>query len=513
MDMLSLNTAFGSIWSGSSLIYFIATVAISLLIWQRCPDARVKLKNTLLFLGLGAAGLILTDIFRSADPTGTAPIYHAALILLIGAALIRLLGLFIFRIVLDTLKIHPPSILEEILVVVAYFVWAMLQLHSAGVPLGEIITTSAIATAVLAFAMQDTLGNILGGLALQWDHSLKVGDWIQVGDVEGKIVDVKWRAISLETRNWETVVIPNGMMMKNQFKVLGERTGESVKWRRWIWFNVNYSVAPDRIIALAESAVLLAEIPGIALQPTPNCLLMDIDNSTARYALRYWLTDLAKDDPTDSQVRQHIYAALNRQDIRLAMPRQHFYVTNRDESYLEHKREARFEQRLEALGHIDLFSTLNQSEQQQLARSLEYRPYAQGDFIFRQGELDHFLYIINSGRADVFVSDDEGNDAYAFSLEQGEIFGEIGLLTGEPRGATVKASSALECYVLGKEDISDLLANRPEIVDEMSQVMVSRQSALQKARAEMVHMEEQHTAQHGVHELAARVKHFLGISG
>ena len=195
------------------------------------------------------------------------------------------------------------------------------------------------------------------------------------------------------------------------------------------------------------------------------------------------------------------------------MPRQHFYVTNRDESYLESKREARFEQGLAALGHIDLFSTLNQSEQQQLARSLEYRPYAQGDFIFRQGELDHFLYIINSGRADVFVGDDMGNDTYAFSLEQGEIFGEVGLLTGEARGATVKAASALECYVLGKEDISDLLANRPEIVDEMSQVMVSRQSALQKARAEMVHMEEQHTVQHGVHELAARVKHFLGISG
>ena len=112
MDVLSLNTAFGTIWSGSSLIYLIATVAMSLLIWQRCPDARVTLKNTLLFLALGAAGLVFTDIFRSADPAGAAPIYHAALVLLIGAALIRLLGLFIFRILLDLLKVHPPSILE-----------------------------------------------------------------------------------------------------------------------------------------------------------------------------------------------------------------------------------------------------------------------------------------------------------------------------------------------------------------------------------------------------------------
>jgi CRP-like cAMP-binding protein len=152
-------------------------------------------------------------------------------------------------------------------------------------------------------------------------------------------------------------------------------------------------------------------------------------------------------------------------------------------------------------------------EQQQLARNLEHRPYAQGDFIFRQGELDHFLYFINSGRVDVLVRDEVGNDAYAFSLEHGEIFGEIGLLTGEARGATVKAASALECYVLGKKDISELLINRPEIVDEMTQVMVSRQSALQKARADMADTEEQNSAQHGVKELAARVRHFLGISG
>jgi hypothetical protein len=75
-------------------------------------------------------------------------------------------------------------------------------------------------------------------------------------------------------------------MMKNQFKVLGERSGESVKWRRWIWFNIDYSVPPDHVIMLAESAVLKAEIACMALDPSPNFLLMDIDNSTARYALR-----------------------------------------------------------------------------------------------------------------------------------------------------------------------------------------------------------------------------------
>ena len=115
------------------------------------------------------------------------------------------------------------------------------------------------------------------------------------------------------------------------------------------------------------------------------------------------------------------------------MPRQHFYLTNRDEKYLEHKREVLLQRRLEALRNIDLFDSLDQVELQKLAQSLEHRPYAQGDVLFRQGEIDHFLYIIDAGRADLFINDNEGNEAYAFTLEQGAIFGEIGLLDGSER--------------------------------------------------------------------------------
>jgi len=511
MDFSSLNIAIGSIWNGYTALYLTAILVISASIWRRSPDAHKTLRNTLYLLCASFIGLVIADVMATGDPESSAALFHSGMVLVLGATIIRLLGLFLFRVVFDILRIHLPSNLEEILVVIAYFLWAMQQLHSAGVPLGEIITTSAIATAVLAFAMQDTLGNILGGLALEWDHSLKVGDWIWVGDVEGKIVDVKWRAIIVETRNWETVVIPSGTMMKNQFKVLGERAGEPVKWRRWIWFNVDYSTAPDRIIQLAESAINDAEIAAVAREPAPNCLLMDIDGSTGRYALRYWLTDLAKDDPTDSMVRQHIYAALNRRDIRLAMPRQHLYLTNRDESYLQHKQDEEFKRRVDAVSGIDLFQSFSTAELESLAQRIKYRPYAESDVIFRQGDRDHYLYIITAGSVSVYVSDDTHKENYAYSLKQGEFFGEIGLITGEPQGATVRAATALECYVLGPDDFTEILSSRKNIVEEISQVVVSRQSALQKARDNLAVSDGgKHTHADSVHELVSRVRKFLG---
>lgn len=512
MDSSSLTTAVGSIWNGETALYLCAILTVSVIIWRRRPDAHRTLRNTLYLFCAGFIGLVITDGIAADDPDSSAVLFHAGITLVVGAAVIRLLGLFLFRVVFDVLRVHLPSILEEILVVIAYFIWAMQNLYAAGVPLGEIVTTSAIATAVLAFAMQDVMSNVLGGLAIQLDHSLKVGDWIQIGDVEGKIVDVKWRAISVETRNWETVIIPNDTMMKNQFKVLGERAGEPVKWRRWIWFNIDYSVAPDRVIQLVEGAVNDADIAAVATSPVPNCLLMDIDSSTARYTLRYWLTDLAKDSPTDSMVRQHIYAALNRQGIRLAMPRQHLYLTNKDESYLQHKQDQERRCRIDAVSDIDLFQSFSTTELESLAFCMAYRRYAQGGFVFRQGDQDHQLYIITAGTAGVYVDSDTAEESYAFSLQPGEFFGEIGLMTGEPHSTTVKAESAMECYILGPDAFTDILSSRDDIIEQISQVIISRQSALQKARTNI-------SATHGagathaynVHELRRRMRKFLGV--
>ena len=159
---------------------------ISAILWRIRPNSHKTLRNTFYFLIFGFLGLVLAGVVHVSGHTHSAAIIQSGFILVIGAGVIRLAGLFLFRVILESLKVRPPSILEEIIVVVAYFVWAMLQLHTAGVPLGEIVTTSAVATAILAFAMRDTLGNILGGLSLEWDHSLKVGDWIRVGETEGK---------------------------------------------------------------------------------------------------------------------------------------------------------------------------------------------------------------------------------------------------------------------------------------------------------------------------------------
>src|SRR5574343_976909 len=140
-----------------------------------------------------------------------------------GLAVIRFLGLAFFNVALPRVNLRISGILGDILVIIGYIGWAFFRLNLAGVELSHLFTTSAILTAVLAISMQDTLGNLLGGLALQMDNSLEIGDWIKLDDISGVEVDIQWRYTALRTRNGEIVVIPNSQLMKSRYALLCDK--------------------------------------------------------------------------------------------------------------------------------------------------------------------------------------------------------------------------------------------------------------------------------------------------
>ena len=346
-------------------------------------EERASLVNTLGFFIVCLFGQFVSGVLHALEHLRAADVTHEVFVIGAGIAVIRLWGLLVFRIVLPAVKLSLPRITEDIFVIIAYIAWFMVRLRYAGLDLGSILATSAMITAVVAFAMQDTLGNILGGLALQLDNSIEVGDWIKVDDISGKVVDIRWRSTLVETRNWETVVFPNSQLMKNKFLVLGRRTDQPVQWRRWVWFNVGLDVAPTRVVSVVEDSVLQTEIANVAKNPAPNCVLMDMDDKGyARYALRYWLTDLAADDPTDAILRWHIMTALQRAGIKLAVEEHSIHLTKENEKYDEavHQREVLL--RIKTLRRVELFSQLNDAE-------LQGAGGAPAVFAVRQGQYHH----------------------------------------------------------------------------------------------------------------------------
>ncbi len=492
-----------------SIGYLIGSVLIiALLLYRLRPADRRTLTHTLFFFIICLSGLLISGVFHSLGLAKAASILHEIFIVAEGIVLIRLCGMLIFRVLLPAARLSTPSILEDILVIVGYLIWGMIRLRYAGMDLSGIVTTSAVITAVIAFSMQDTLGNILGGLALELDNSIQVGDWIKVDDVIGKVVDIRWRSTSVETRNWETVIIPNSVLMKSKFSVLGKRVGQPELWRRWVGFNVDYNIPPARVIEIVEKAIQSADIQNVAREPRPNCVMMDFDKSSARYAVRYWLTDIAVDDPTDSALRTHIYAALQRADIRLPVPEGNIHLFKEGEKHDEIRHSREITRRMKILRKVDLFRSFSDEELNTVAARLKYAPFVTGDLMTRQGAVAHWLYILTEGEAEVVLESSTGNKTLS-TIHAGSFFGEMGMMTGAPRSTTVIAKTDVECYRLDKEAFESIIQSRPSIAEEISRILVARQAELHSAQDGIAAAQHSHTQAHS--EILHRIKDFFGI--
>lgn len=424
----------------------------------------------------------------------------------LGIALLRSLAVLVLRGLLPLAGMAMPRLVVDLTCAALYVLWAYVWLRMTGVDLTSVVTTSAIVTAVVAFSMQDTLGNVLGGVALQMDNSIAVGQWVRIDDVSGRVVDIRWRYTAIETRNGETVIVPNSQLMKNRFVAIGSPQGGPLRVRRWVWVNITLDTSPARVCEVLRAALADARIPHVLAQPEPSAVLMDFVDGAGRYALRYWLDDPREDDATDSLVRGHLVAALARHEIHLAVPHALHTVVKDNEAHRAAEQAAEWRRRREALRRVAIFTGLSEAERESLCAHLVHAPFAAGDIITRQGAVAHWLYIMLSGRAEVSVAGPSGSRSVAV-LEPGSVFGEMGLMTGDPRHATITALEDVECYRLDKAGFESILRTRPDLSREISQVLAQRQWELQRAvDAVSAPMPSTHA-----NDLLARIRGFFGL--
>ncbi len=473
------------------------------------PHERSVYANTLWLFLFGVIGQMAAVAISALDFPAAARVVNTIFRIMSAIALIRLFGFALFRLLLPALGRSSPRIVEDLAIIVVYVVYGLAQLRVAGVDLTSIIATSAVITAVIAFAMQDTLGNMLGGIALQLDSSVQVGDWIRVDTLVGRVRDIRWRSTLIETRDWETVVIPNSMLMKGRVSVLGRRDGAPLQLRRVLNFMVDPGVPPARVIATIEDEMQEVAIPNVARAPAPSCVLYSFEEGNLRYQLRYFLTNLLEDDLTDSMVRVHLFASLQRAGIRIAEPQRTVHAVARDEAHAETVRRRELTRRLEMLRGVDMFSALSDEEKNDIAERLQYAPFARGDIITKQGEASHWLYIVAFGDAEVLYEPPGGRPRTVGTLHAGQFFGEMGLLAGEARAATVLAKTDVECYRLDKSAFQALLLARPEIAEEVGRVVGSRRSDLEQAREAFTQASATVEARPG--DLVSRIRDFFGL--
>jgi len=487
----------------------------AVLLYALLPRERTRIRTAVLLFLLSIFGLLFAAYLarRGAGPDAGAYRWTIWVAFLFqGLAFISVASIFIFDIVLAALRVTPPRIMRDLLLAVAYILVAIASLTLIRVDVTGIVATSAVITAVIGLSFQDTLGNMMGGMALQMERTVGVGDWIRVNDHEGLVTEIRWRHTSIETRNWDTVVIPNSVLMKSHVLVLGRRSGAPRQHRQWVYFNIDFRYSPTEIVDAVESALRAEPITNIALTPRPDCICFDFSESYARYAVRYWLTDLNADEPTNSVVRTRIYFALRRLNIPLSIPAHSIFITEDDASRREQKADEELVKKTEALGQVELFHMLTDEERRELAAGLKVAPFVRGEAMTRQGAAAHWLYLIIKGEAEVRVTDDgTGASDRVATLRAGDFFGAVGLMTGEPRSATVIALTDAECYRLDKETFEHTLQTRPEIAHDISTILAKRRVELEATKEGLSEESKRQRMRHHQHDLLKRMQNFFTL--
>jgi small-conductance mechanosensitive channel/CRP-like cAMP-binding protein len=429
--------------------------------------------------------------------------YGAFAVGLAGAYLItRFLG-FVFFDVGYPLKrgTQAPALLRQLvsLLIFGLALGALFQVVlSASLP--ALLATSAVITAIIGLALQETLGNLFAGLALALERTVQVGDMVRSGEAIALVEQLSWRAIKVRTMEGNSLLIPNSVANRERLEVF--RRG-GVPMARTLQVGLEYDAPPARARAALESAV--RDLPGLATHPSPVAYLHGFEHSAVSYELRYWLEDYARYLEVDSKVRERVWYQLEREALRIAYPviRQHQYAAGPL-------------QRGDYSGMIQaavessaLFAPLSPTERARLCEGARLLRFAGGETVVREGETGSSMFLIAAGRAGVSVRGSGAESQRVAVLQSGAAFGEISLLTGEPRLASVRALEEAVLVEIDKATLAPILQANPSLVDELDAIVLERRrqiaGRLDSAREGAPAGEPE--------SLRARIARFFGLKG
>ena len=327
---------------------------------------------------------------------------------------------------------------------------------------------SAVVSIVLGLALQETLSNFFSGLVMQAASPFAIGDWIICAGVEGRVVDMTWRAVTIHTLEDNYVILPNGTVSKEQIVNFNTPTDATA---RTVQVGLHYDHPPLQALGLLKSTAL--ETEGVSPRPEPLVFLQSFDDSAITYALKFWITEPAAHVKIESQVRTNLWYRLKEKGFSIPFPTrtvEHIHLDQKQQAQTA----ASADQRYQALKDLWLFAPLTEEAKRKLAQGATDFFLAHGQILFRQKDPGDSLYVIRAGEVDVLVNQADGSQMKLATLGPGDFFGEMAALTGEPRSATIRAVGELSCVKIDKADLSPIFAADPTTMERISRLHAER---------------------------------------
>lgn len=385
------------------------------------------------------------------------------------------------------------TIISYTLAVIGFIV----LLRSVGLDLSSLAVIAGVLGIGLGFGLQELASNFVSGLTLLLEQQLRVGDFVEVDGVLGTIERISIRSTIVRTQDRLFVVVPNQRFFAKNVVNWTYQTSES---RLHIPVNVAYG---SDTVLVTEALLIAARAESRVLKyPPPQVWFKSFGDDAYQFELLVWINQPCDFQPIQSSLNFLIEQELNRKNIEIPFPQRDLWLKNPEvltkalqaspepspssSSQSTGAATAKQKPGLKITKNSTLRSMLRQvsyfenctNAQLRLLIEQGYRKFfTPGQVIFRENELGESFYVILSGKVEVFS---QKLDRRIATLSVGDFFGEISLLTGAPRTATMRVIEATTLFVVDRQALQKLLQNYKALAEEIAKSLSQRQQVLEE---------------------------------
>lgn len=401
-----------------------------------------------------------------------------------------------------------PAAFKNIITVFIVLVVALILLKEIlDINVTSLIATTTVLTATIGLAFQSTLANMLAGLTIHLEKPLKQGDWISAGGHEGHVLDITLRSTRIKTIENNEVFIPNS-------KVLSEAVVNyslpSATLVRKLPIGVSYSIPPNRVKQVVLE--VLSNVAGVSAAPAPLVRVVSYSDFSVHYEIRYALTDFSRHVDVEAEIMNLIWYHFKRNNIEIPYPIRDINLRQVTAESCRAEEEKRAAGIMSLVEKVEILAPLSESELGKLVQQVSIQSFAAGETAVQQGEPGDSFYIIKRGRVDVIVEKSEGETVVVATLGPGNFFGEMSLLTGAVRTASIRVKEDAEFIVINKESFRSTLANNPFIAEAMSQLLSERQAGLIAGRERLDATALERHKKDASGKLLSKIRDFFGLT-
>ncbi len=330
------------------------------------------------------------------------------------------------------------------------------------------LAASGVVGLVLGFALQNMIADFFSGIALNLERSFAVGDRVKIegSDLTGDVAEITWRTTIIKDFSGNWIIIPNSRMANMRVENFHKPVREHFNWH---FITLDFDVPIER----AERVLLAGMKHGLAqydVTAEPIARVRLPNERGMEYILVYTVPEYRFRGRLRASIMRSVMHNLKVAGITPVYPKLNLYSADMPKLDPEQLPDS-----YDLLKRVSLLSVLDEGEKRDLAERMTPQLFAAGDVIVEQGEPGASMYIVAEGLLYVYINQADRDELLKVAdFIPGQFMGEMALLTGEARSATVKAETDSLVYEIVKEDMEDLLKKRPEIAESLSQIMAER---------------------------------------